>query len=95
MANGKRFLIFRFSFISSPNLPLFKLLELVGLTSALRYHNLKSGGQQQLFPGSLSGLEWRLESYSTIPNVSLFFTTFPLVPFFPLFDSSPETIFHC
>jgi hypothetical protein len=40
-----------------PTLPLFKLLELVGLTPALRYPNLKSGGQQHLFPGSLTGPE--------------------------------------
>jgi hypothetical protein len=82
MARG----LFRLSFISSPTLPLFKLLELVGLTLALCCYNLKSSGQQQLFPGSLSGTEWRLESSSPVPTASLLF--FTAVPPFPFFDRS-------
>jgi hypothetical protein len=78
-----------FLLLQVPTLPLFKLLELVGLTLALCCHNLNSDGQQKLFPGSLWGPEWRLESSSPIPAVSLFFSllSHPFL-FLPFFDGS-------
>jgi hypothetical protein len=55
MASGLLFSGFLLSQVLT--LPLFKLLELVSLTPYLCCHNLKNGGQQQLFPGSLLGPE--------------------------------------
>jgi hypothetical protein len=62
-------------------LPLFKLLELVGFTLTLCCYNLKSSVQQQLFPDSLSCPEWRLESSSPTPAVSLLFHHSPNLSF--------------
>jgi hypothetical protein len=72
-------------------LGLFKLLGHIGLTPALRCHNLKSNKQQQLFPGSLLAPKWRLESSSPIPCcLSLIFTalSFPPFPSISFFDGS-------
>jgi hypothetical protein len=79
------------------SLPLFKVLELVGLTPAFCYYNLKSGEQQQLFPGSLLVPEWRLEPSSPVSAVSvLFFSTLPPFPFFDVStrDHHPLLDFH-
>jgi hypothetical protein len=68
--------------------PLFKLSGHIGLTPALHCHNLKSDKQQQLFPGSLSGLngDWSLPPPFPGASASLF-TVLSLLPF-PFFDST-------